>query len=727
MLGCEVRWYMVAPSPVCVFGFGGLGLNRMFFDDRMKYLMLNIRKIAPALVLGLMMLSSVGRCHGIAQPAGDNDDVIRYTVDCSDVKNHYLSINVTVPVTGKTTELMMAVWTPGSYLVREYTRHIDSLDVTANGRKLAFGKTRKNRWLVQTDGIKSFKVKYRLYCNEMSVRTNWVGKQFALINGAPSYLTVPDRLNRPHIVQLTMPRGWTRSATSLRATGDTPHTFIAEDFDELVDSPIVAGNVNVYPFTVGGVEHQLVNVGESGYWDGTKATTDLKKVVQSHHDMWGVVPYDRYLFLNMIVESGGGLEHDNSNVLMTSRWTFRDPNRYKSWLSLASHEFFHAWNVRRLRPKPLIKYDYENEVYTDSLWIAEGITSYYEDLALVRSGLMTRSEFLSQLSRNVEGVQRTGGRKLQSLKDSSFDAWIKFYRPDENSSNTQISYYSKGAVVAFLLDAKIRKLTQGEKSLDDVLRKMFSEFVETGFTAEDFRQTSSDVAGQDLTDWFASTIDSTEELDYSDIEAIGVEVPNKQVDPKPEGDLRENAPETAADSADKSNKKSDSGKKAAPSEGSAEEEGSADPGDSQEAVSAPTSGRGGRSGGRPGSGSSFRGAARAAGEPTPWLGFSSSSSDGRVTVSSVKPDSPASDVGLNNGDEIIAVDGFRITGSVDSRMPQYKVGDEIEILISRRGQLLTLPLTIGELKSESWRLRFSSKLSEEQKQQLDRWLGTEKK
>ena len=751
-----------------------------FSSDQVNHPKLSIRKTVGTIVLGLAFLQSVGNGHASAQSAEIKKNAIRYSVDLADVKNHYLTINVTVPVEGATTELMMAVWTPGSYLVREYARNIDSMQVSAKGKKLKFEKTRKNRWLVQSDGVKSFDVKYRLYCNEMSVRTNWVGKEFAMINGAPTFMTVPNRLKNPHVVHLTMPRGWTRSATSLRSTGDTPHTFIAEDFDELVDSPIVAGNVSVYPFSVGGVEHQLVNVGESGYWDGTKAATDLKKIVQSHHELWGVVPYDRYLFLNMIVESGGGLEHDNSCTLMTSRWTFRDTGRYKSWLSLASHEFFHTWNVRRLRPKSLVEYDYENEVYTDSLWICEGITSYYQDLELVRCGLTTRSEFISKLSRNVESVQRTGGRKLQSLKDSSYDAWIKYYRPDENSSYTDISYYSKGAVVAFLLDAKIRKLTKGKKSLDDVMRRMFSEYEETGFTPEDFRETASEIAGLDLTKWFASAIDSTDELDYSDIEAIGVAVPNKKVaQPRPVDEKREEARKAAgeekegsaadkksdsepgqnkqadakpedqkpaaadqkparrnrnrqketrkknnADSKDAGDPKLDATVDSAGPTSSKDSEDSKKTAGSSDSATQPSSRVVSRLAGRFGSAFSSRNASPSSGASTPWLGFRSSSSSGQVTVSGVTPGSPAWDVGLNKDDEIIAVDGFRITSSVDSRLPQYKVGDQLEILIARRGQLMTVTLTLGERTSESWRLRLVSKPTEAQKKQLDLWLGS---
>lgn len=644
---------------------------------------------------------------------------IEYTVDLSNVRNHYLHITADVPVRGDQTELMMAVWTPGSYLVREYARHIDTLEMTSGGKKVEFEKIRKNRWMVETGGIKSFKVSYRLYCNEMSVRTNWVGKQYAMINGAPTFLTVVDRLDEAHHVKLKMPRNWKRSATSLESIGNEPHSFLANNFDELVDSPIVAGNIQVYPFSAGGIDHQLVNVGESGYWDGTKAATDLKRVVEAHQEMWGTVPYDRYLFLNMISETGGGLEHDNSTLIMTSRWTFRDKGRYKSWLSLASHEFFHTWNVRRLRPKSLVKYDYENEVYTDGLWIAEGITSYYEDLALVRAGLISKSEYLARLSSNVETVQRTEGRKVQSLKESSYDTWIKFYRPDENSSNTRISYYSKGAVVAFLLDAKIRKLTKGEKSLDDVMQAMFTQYSESGFTSKEFRELASEVAGEDLSDWFATAIDSTDELDYSDIEAIGVVVPTPAK--KPESKASE--PKKAVE---KSEAKLQDAPKKKTKKQRREERRKAKLAEKKKAVESEKSSDGKADSKKPATSAAKPAAPAPVFKGRPWLGISTSSSDGKTTISRVTPESPAFDVGLNIDDEVIAINGYRITRSIDSRLSQYEVGDEIEMLISRRGQLQTVEIEIGSREFESWRLRFVSKPSDAQKKQMELWLKSKK-
>lgn len=444
-----------------------------------------------------------------------------YEVDLSDALNHYVTVTMTAEATGDETEIMMATWTPGSYLVREYAKHVDRIDVrTAKGRgkKLDFEKISKNRWRIDTSDARQFKVTYRIYCNSLSVRTNYVGQGYGVLNGAPTFITLPDQLDRPHTVKLKLPTKWKRSATSLLADGDEPHRYVASNYDELVDSPIVAGNVSFYPFKVAGVEHTLVNVNEAGYWDGQKAARDLAKVVKAHHDLWGNVPYERYMFINVIGGGGGGLEHDNCCLMMSSRWSFRSESGYIRWLSLASHEFFHTWNIRRLRPKSLVKYDYENEVYTPSLWVAEGVTSYYEDLLLVRAGLMSEDEFLAGLGGSVSQVQRSKGSKVQSLRDSSHDAWIKYYRPEANSSDTTVSYYTKGAVVAFLLDAQIRKESQGQKSLDDVLRKLYAEHANpVGYLPSDFRRICSEMAGTDLSKWFKGAVDSTDDLQWQDL------------------------------------------------------------------------------------------------------------------------------------------------------------------------------------------------------------------
>ena len=295
------------------------------------------------------------------------------------------------------------------------------------------------------------------------------------------------------------------------------HRYRAPDFDTLVDSPILLGNPAVYEFTVDGKRHYLVNEGEGGVFEGARAAKDLEAIVREQQRFWGSLPYDKYLFLNVITEASGGLEHLNSTVLMTSRWATRSRRSYVAWLELASHELFHAWNVKRLRPVELGPFDYENEVHTRSLWMAEGVTDYYADMLVRRAGLATREEILDSLSTKIEELQTTPGRTVQSAELASFDAWIKYYRPDENSPNVSVSYYTKGAVVAFLLDAKIRDATKGARSLDDVMRAAYAKYAgPRGFTPDEFRQIAESVAGTSLRAFWDGAIAGISELDYKE-------------------------------------------------------------------------------------------------------------------------------------------------------------------------------------------------------------------
>ena len=259
-------------------------------------------------------------------------------------------------------------------------------------------------------------------------------------------------------------------------------------------------------------------------WDGPRSAKDVATIVREQRKFWGQLPYDKYVFMNLIVESGGGLEHKNSTVLMTSRWATRTAKAYRSWLELVSHEFFHVWNVKRLRPVELGPFDYENEVHTKSLWVAEGLTEYYGRLLLRRAGLETVESFLAgdpatkpgEPPTEIAALQLTPGRMVQPLESASYDAWIKFYRPDENSRNTAVSYYTKGAVVGFLLDAQIRRATSGAKSLDDVIRLAYDKYSgEHGFTSEEFRALASEVAGADLSGWLTTALETVEELDFA--------------------------------------------------------------------------------------------------------------------------------------------------------------------------------------------------------------------
>jgi predicted metalloprotease with PDZ domain len=445
---------------------------------------------------------------------------IDYEVDFSDALNHYITVQMTAMPSAPETQLMMAVWTPGSYLVREYARHVDRIEARdAAGNPLDMEKISKNRWKVVTaDTQAAFTVTYRVFCDELTVRTNFATRGYAVLNGAATFLTIPEQIETPHRVRLRLPDAWPRSATSLRKASEDVDHYLAEDYHELVDSPIVAGNIPVYPFQVAGIDHFLANVNDRGEWDGQRAAADLAKVVAAHHKLWGNVPYERYWFLNVVGGGGGGLEHDNSCLIMSNDYTMRDERAYRRWLGLCSHEFFHVWNVRRLRPLALVHYDYESEVYTPSLWVAEGVTTYYEDLLLVRGGLLEPDEYLDMTGRTIRSLQDSPGRLVQSLRDSSHDAWIKYYRPAANSDDTQISYYTKGAVVAMLLDTRIRAASGGQKSLDDALRLLYERHAgSVGYSSADFRQICNEVAGADLSEWFSRAVDSTAELDYQEM------------------------------------------------------------------------------------------------------------------------------------------------------------------------------------------------------------------
>ena len=446
---------------------------------------------------------------------------LQYTLHFPAPHTHYVEVAVEIPTCGRPSmELRMAVWTPGSYLVREYARHVEAMKAhTADGALLSVSKTSKNRWRIAADGTDTVLLTYRVYCREMSVRTNWVDADFALLNGAPTFLTLVEDSARRHDVNVVLPPNWTTVMTGMLPHPEIGrHSYRAADFDTLVDTPILAGNPTVHAFEIGGKPHYLVNEGEAGVWDGPRSARDTEKLVHAHWRMWGGgLPYDQYLFINMLTQAGGGLEHRNSTVLMANRWCTRSRKSYLDWLRLVSHEYFHVWNVKRLRPAELGPFDYEREVYTKNLWIAEGVTAYYTELGVRRAGLCSDSEFFEGLSALIRRLQTTPGRLVHPLETASYDAWIKLYRSDENTPNTTISYYTKGAVVAFLLDAKIRSATDDARSLDDLLRLAYTRYSgKMGFTREEFRVMAEEVVGLPLGCWFVKALETTEELDYSE-------------------------------------------------------------------------------------------------------------------------------------------------------------------------------------------------------------------
>jgi predicted metalloprotease with PDZ domain len=463
---------------------------------------------------------------------------IAYTVTFPAPHTHIVQVEATVPTGGRPSiELMMPVWTPGFYRVENYAGRVQGLSACApDGKVLQVEQPRKNRWKIQTGGAAAVDVSYKHLCNGRSVTTNWVGDDLAVLNGAATFLTLAERARRPHDVRLELPAKWKRSMTGLEAApGGRPNHYRAVDFDTLVDSPIVAGNLAVDEFEVDGSRHYVVNAGDAGAWDGKRAAADVRKVVQEHRRMWGFLPFKKYVFLFVFRQGGAGLEHQNSTLVTTNPAGMRTPAGYRSWLTLVSHEYFHAFNVKRLRPVELGPFDYEKEPRTTSLWVSEGLTTYYGELIVCRAALGSSEDFLARLSAHIGQLQRSPGRLLQTLEQSSAQVWTNSFSGVRADSKT-VSYYVKGPVVGFLLDAKIRRATGGKKSLDDLMKLAYRRYAGArGFTPEEFRKAAEEVAGVDLKGWFKEAIASTEELDYTEaLDWFGLRftaAPDKQKSP----------------------------------------------------------------------------------------------------------------------------------------------------------------------------------------------------
>ena len=598
---------------------------------------------------------------------------ISYTLRFPAPHTHYVEVEAAVPTGGRpAVEMMMAVWTPGSYLVREFARHVEDLTAAAeDGTPLAVEKTAKNRWRIATAGAPRVKLRYRLYGREMSVRTNFVEAGFALLNGAATFLTLADGGARPHEVRVVLPPGWRTAISPLpHAPGGERDTFLARDFDTLVDSPLYAGSPAVHEFEVAGRPHLLVDEGEGTVWDGARAAAELAQVSREVAGFWGVVPYARYIFFNLLTEESGGLEHRESTVLMTSRWRSRTREGRLDWLSLAAHELFHAWNVKRLHPVELDRFDYERESYTRSLWIVEGLTSYYDDLFLARAGLANREEYLKRLSKQVETLETSPGRLTQPIADASYDTWIKYYRRDENFVNSGVSYYTKGAVLGFLLDARIRRSTGGARSLDDALRLAYRRFG-AGYREEEFRRLLSEVAGEDLGPWLAHTVDAAQELDYG--EALGW-YGLRFTEKKKEDDEEEGATTSAR----------------------------------EPAVSASKGSSGGSSK-----------------EPSGWLGIETELRNSRLVVTEVKRGTPGEAGGINVDDEILAIGDYRVPPEGwKERLKAYRPGEKATLLVARRELLVRLPITFGAEPPRRFLLEPDPRATPEQRAHLAAWLAS---
>lgn len=458
--------------------------------------------------------------------------MITYTLSMPAPHSHLYHVQIEVDGADATSQdLILPSWTPGSYMIRDYARHVQAFRAfTLDGTALHWYKVAKDNWRVATAGASRFRVMYQVYANELTVRTSHLDGSHGYVNGATLFMYVEGRTAERLQLTVLPAAGW-QVTTSLLPLDREQGNFTASDYDELVDAPIECGTHRLLQFDVDRIPHQIALWGH-GNEDEARIVADTRRIVEIQRDFFGSLPYSHYVFILHLVDGrGGGLEHRNSVTNQVDRWSFQPHRAYERFIRLTSHELFHVWNVKRLRPAPLGPFNYRAENYTRMLWLMEGATSYYDDLLLVRAGLITPERYLELLAEQIAQLQSQPGRLLQSLEQSSFDAWIKFYRPDEHSANSSISYYLKGALVCLLLDMAIRTQSGGTRSFDDLMRYLYERHPITGPGIPEVgavQAAAEAVAGCEpgcFYDFFAHFVAGTTELDYSKgLATVGLEL-----------------------------------------------------------------------------------------------------------------------------------------------------------------------------------------------------------
>ena len=572
---------------------------------------------------------------------------IHYQVAIREPKTHLFEVTLWIqgwqaPVL----DLKMPVWTPGSYLVREYSKHLQDFKAsTTNQQPLTARKLSKNHWQVETLHVSEVEVSYRIYANELTVRTNHLDETHGYFNGAALFFYLPGFEQQPIRVTIVPPQADWQTVTPLPQVSEQANTFEAEDFDTLVDSPFEIGLHQLYEFEVQGLPHQLAIWG-GGNAQAEQMIPDIKKIIEVEAQLFGYLPYERYVFLLHLAATGaGGLEHKNACTLNYYRFGFRAKEQYDRFMQLVAHEFFHLWNVKRIRPKALEVFDYTCENYTSSLWFCEGTTSYYDLLIPLRAGIYDAKSFLNTLGKQITRYMMLPGRLVQPLSESSFDAWIKLYRPDANSGNSQISYYLKGELVSLLLDLLIRARHGNSLSLDDVMRQMWQQFgrTEIGFTPEQLQGVIESVTGVNLDGFFARYIDGTDELPFDEyLESFGLQLVG----------VKE--------------------------------------------------------------------------EPVPYLGLTAQTENGRESIKFVEAGSPAQVGGIDAGDELLAIDGFRVKAEqLSDRLHNYQPGNTIQMTVFHQDELCTRLVTLADPRPSSYKVIPVQQPDDTQKQNLIEWLGSD--
>lgn len=567
---------------------------------------------------------------------------IHYRIDPVSPEAHLFEVTLTIDQTHPAgQQLSLPVWIPGSYLVREFAKNIVAIRAADERGELLVTKLDKCHWqLAPSKGVVT--VQYTVYGYDLSVRTAYLDQTRAFFNGTSLCLGVEGQLDQPLSLELLAPSGkayreW-RVATSLTPLRAKPYafgTYTAANYDELIDHPVELGDFTLIQFKACGVPHDFVLSGRLPKIDSKRLARDVKAICEYQIKFFGEpAPFDRYVFMTFVSgDGGGGLEHRASTALMTSRDNLPQPGEtgmkvgYRNYLGLISHEYFHTWNVKRIKPAAYAPYPSHGEAYSRLLWAFEGLTSYYDDLVLVRTGLIDEASYLEILSQTITGVLRTPGLAVQTLEDSSFDTWIKYYRPDENAPNSQVSYYTKGALAGLCLDLYIRRETGGKQSLDDVMQALWQRYGRdfyngkpVGVPESGWEAVAEEVTGLSLKAVFDHFLRSTDPLPLQTALAdMGVEWQARA------------------------------------------QSGATDKGGWLEK-------------------------AKPAGV---WFGARHSAEAGLVKLTHVLSDGPAMRAGLSANDTLVAIEGLKATqANLDAALASSKAGDKLEVLAFRRDELL---------------------------------------
>lgn len=450
---------------------------------------------------------------------------VRYELSMPQPQNHYFNVNMILSDVKESDVLVkLPVWTPGSYLVREFSKNVNQVTATnENGKKLVVTKTSKNAWSIKRENAKKITISYSVYSFELSVRTSFLDLTHGFVSGSGIFMYTESTKNKKGELMITPHASFKKITTGLPQKGESVASestnFVFDNYDHLVDCPIEIGNQEVFTFDASGVKHTVGIYGEGNY-SIDQLKKDMANIVESATNVFGQNPNKDYTFIiHNVVNGQGGLEHTNSTTLSVNRWTY-EGSKYLGFLSLVAHEYFHLWNVKRIRPVELGPFNYDKENYTSLLWVMEGFTSYYDELLLLRAGYYDKDDYLNKLLSSVNYVEGSVGSRVQPVAHASFDAWVKAYRPDENSANTTMTYYSRGANIAALLDAMIIYEYKGKKCLDHFMQQLYTNYYEKlgrGFSEKEFQKELSEFLHQDMSSFFDNYINGTEIPNFNEV------------------------------------------------------------------------------------------------------------------------------------------------------------------------------------------------------------------